>query len=35
MFNKKNDFEVFENKVWLASPTMHDGAVNEICKRSI
>ena len=23
MFKRKNEFEVFENKVWLASPTMH------------
>ena len=26
MFSRKKDFEAFENKVWLASPTMHDGA---------
>ncbi|MGN1053791.1 MAG: DegT/DnrJ/EryC1/StrS family aminotransferase [Erysipelotrichaceae bacterium] len=23
MFNKNNNFNKFENKVWLASPTMH------------
>lgn len=23
MFKRKNEFEAFENKVWLASPTMH------------
>lgn len=23
MFNKDNQFEPFENKVWLSSPTMH------------
>lgn len=26
MFSRKKDFEPFKNKVWLASPTMHDGA---------
>ena len=26
MFSRKNDFEPFKNKVWLASSTMHDGA---------
>lgn len=23
MFEKYNDFDKFENKVWLATPTMH------------
>lgn len=23
MYNKENNFEKFENKVWLSSPTMH------------
>lgn len=26
MFNKDNSFKPFEKKIWLASPTMHDGA---------
>ena len=26
MFSRKKDFEPFKNKVWLASPTMHNGA---------
>lgn len=34
MFNKKNDFEAFENKVWLASPTMHDGAEMKYVKEA-
>ena len=25
MFSRKKDFEPFKHKVWLASPTMHDG----------
>ena len=33
MFSRKNDFEPFENKVWLASPTMHDGAEMKYVKK--
>ena len=34
MFSRKNDFEPFENKVWLASPTMHDGAEMKYVKEA-
>ena len=34
MFSRKKDFEPFENKVWLASPTMHDGAEMKYVKEA-
>lgn len=34
MFSRKNDFKLFEKKVWLASPTMHDGAEMEYVKEA-
>ena len=34
MFSRKNDFKPFEKKVWLASPTMHDGAEMEYVKEA-
>lgn len=34
MFSKKDDFEPFEKKIWLASPTMHGGAEMEYVKEA-
>lgn len=30
MFKKKSDFEAFDHKVWLATPTMHGEEIKYI-----